>query len=341
VVWGGRVFAAGASKTRREAYCLDAETGRLLWRRGVGLGDREPPPTLHEMTGYAASTAAADGERLYVIFATGHLAALDFAGRLVWERRVDVAPDIYGHAASLLLHGGLLLVPVDLTTPEADKSHLMALNPATGETVWDIPRPVMGSWTTPIVIDAGGREELITSARPWVIAYDPASGREYWRVKCVDGDSAPSPIYAAGRVIVANIYARLNAIRPVGSGDVTATHLEWSVEGDLPDICSPLSDGELVYVLSSGGMLSCYDIADGALVWKQQLAGRYRSSPSLAGGRIVLISEAGEVTIAATGRAFREIGRARFGEPVHSCPAFAGGRMFVRGEKAVYCVGVG
>ncbi len=339
LVWGRSIFVTGADRNRREVYSVDAQSGRLVWAYQVAPDYDGPTPRTHGMTGYAPATGTVDAERVYSIFPTGHLVALDHAGNHVWERWFDMSEDIYGHASSLLLYGGLLIVQIDLGKPDIGRSHMVALDAATGETVWEVPRPVQGSWTTPIVIEADGRTELITSAKPWVIACDPLTGAEYWRVRCVEGDSAPSPIYANGHVYVANIYAELTAIRPGGSGDVTDTHVSWSVRGNLPDICSPLSDGELVWVLSTGGVLSCHDTADGERVWSESLGMRFRSSPSLIGDRLYLFSEAGDAAVIAAGREFRRVGGGRMGEPVFSCPSFAHGRMYIRGERHLLAFG--
>jgi len=342
VVWRDRIFVTGADASRREVYCLDAQTGELLWTTPVAE-DWTGTPTTHAMTGYAAATGTTDGERVYEVFPTGHVVALDFGGRPVWRRWFDMSEDIYGHASSLVLHGEMLYVQIDLGKPDIGKSHMVALDRLTGETVWDIPRPVQGSWTTPIVIDTGEREELVTSARPWVIAYDPATGEEYWRVRCVEGDSAPSPIYANGHIYVANIYAELTAIRPGGEGNVTGTHVSWSRRGRLPDITSPLSDGELVWTLSTGGVLECHDADDGALHWRERLGMRFRSSPTLCatpfGDRVYLLGEAGECLVIAADREFRLLSAGHLGERVYSSPAFAHGRMYVRGVEHLLCVG--
>lgn len=340
VIWNDHLFVTGADEKTREVYCLDTASGRRLWTAAIAFGEAtDPPLRLHEMTGYAAPTGATDGERFYAVFPTGHVAALDFSGALVWQRHFPMHEDIYGHSSSLVLHGNLLYVQIDLGKPDIGKSHLVALNRLTGDTVWDIPRPVQGSWTTPIVINTGAREELITSAKPWVIAYNPVTGEEYWRVRCVEGDSAPSPIFANGLVMVANIYAELTAIRPGGQGDVTETHVAWSVRGQLPDICSPLSDGKLVFTLASDGLLSCYDAVQGDQLWTENLPGRFRSSPALAGDKLILFSETGDAFVLAAAREFRQLGAGRLGEAVYSTPAFAGGRMFVRGQQHLFCIG--
>ena len=339
IVFGDRLFVTGADEDRREVYCLDAHTGELLWTVPVAEGEDCPVERVHGMTGYAAPTGATDGERIYECFPTGHVLALDFDGNALWERRFDFSEDIYGHASSLVLHGELLYVQIDLGKPDIGESHMVALDRATGETVWDIARPVQGSWTTPIVIDANGREELVTSAKPWVIAYDPATGEEFWRVRCIEGDSAPSPIFANGRIYVANIYAELTAILPGGSGDVTDTHVDWSVRGQFPDMASPLSNGELVWTLHTSGVLSCFDAGTGEEQYAERLAPRFRASPSLVGERVYLTGEAGEGLVLSAGREFEQVGGGSFGEDVYATPSFAHGRMYVRGTGHVFCMG--
>ena len=338
IVWGDRLFITGADERSREVYCLDAHTGEIIWTRPIAE-EWTQAPRIHGMTGYAAPTGCTDGEHIYQSFPTGHVVALDFDGELLWERHFDFSHDIYGRATSLVLHEGLLIVQIDLGKPDIGRSHMLALDASDGETVWRVERPVQGSWTTPIVIDTGERTELITSAKPWVIAYNPATGEEYWRVRCIEGDSAPSPIYASGRIYVANIYAELTAIVPGGSGDVTRTMVSWSRAGQLPDMTSPLSDGRLVWTLSTSGMLGCWDAVTGEPQYQQRLPGRFRSSPSLAGDLIYLFSEAGEGIVVSAGREFEQIATSSLGERTYSSPAFAHGRMYVRGTEHLFCIG--
>lgn len=338
VIWHDRVFVTGADEAQREVYCLDAHSGELLWTTMVG--DGQPAPRIHAMTGFAAPTGTTDGEAFYAVFPTGYTAALDFSGNLLWERWFDMSEDIYGHASSLILADDLLIVQNDLGKPRTDLSYMVALDRRSGETVWQVNRPVQGSWTTPIIIESEGRRELITSAKPWVIAYDPATGEELWRVHGIEGDSAPSPVFAGGHIYIANIYATLKKIRPGGSGDVTASHLVWSVKGTLPDITSPLATAELVFVLATHGALSCHDARDGSLLWRETPGGRFRASPSLVGERLYVFNEAGEGIVVAADRQYSELGRGRLNESVYSTPAFAHGRMYVRGETHLFCIAV-
>jgi outer membrane protein assembly factor BamB len=234
----------------------------------------------------------------------------------------------------------MLLVLLDQGSGDDGLSALIALEAHSGKTVWQTQRPVPNSWASPIVINTGGREEIVTCGSPWVIGYDPATGTELWRADCLGGDVAPSPIYANGLVFGVNASYYLAAIRPGGQGDVTKTHIAWTAEEGLPDICSPVSNGELVFLLTTyGGILTCYDAQDGSLVWENKLGTAFRSSPTLVGNRLYLMSQSGVMFIVEAGREYQELGSAELGEASNACPAFLDGRIYIRGKEHLYCIG--
>jgi len=342
VVWADRVFLTGATEKQREVYCFDAGTGKLLWRRPVSTpaGSREVP-RVEEGAGFAAPTAAVDGRRVYAIFANGDLACFDFGGSQLWAKSLGLPDNDYGYASSLTTHRHLLIVQYDqnMDAEGRSRSQLIALDGATGRVAWVTDRDVPDSWATPIVAETPRGWQLITSADPWVIAYDPADGREIWRAKCMAGDVAPSPTYGAGLVFAVNSEAELVAIRPDGTGDVTTTHVAWTAQADLPDICSPLCDGKRLYLLTSDGLLTCYAAGDGKKLWQHELETTFHCSPSLAGDRIYLISQGGLTWIVAAADAYEEIAKAELGENCDTCPAFMDGRIYIRGEKHLFCIG--
>jgi len=341
IVWGNRVFLTGATESESEVYCFDADSGELLWQRAVENvpGSSFETPEVMEDTGFAAPTAVTDGQRVYAIFANGDLVCFDFDGNRVWAKSLGVPESIYGYASSLAIYQNLLLVLFDQGDAEDDLSKLIAFDSLSGRTVWETQRLVPNSWASPIVINTGEREEIITCANPWVIAYEPVTGKELWRADCLSGDIAPSPIYANGLVFATNEYAYLAAIRPGGEGDVTETHIAWKAEDGLPDICSPLSNDELVFLLASYGILTCYNTQDGSVVWEQDLEASFKSSPSLVGDRVYLMSDEGVMFIVAATEEYKELGRAELGENVHACPAFMDGRIYIRGKENLYCIG--
>jgi len=341
IVWGDRVFLTGATEYESEVYCFNADSGELLWKKAVENvpGNTLETPEVMEDTGFAAPTAVTDGQRLYAIFANGDLVCFDFDGNRVWAKNLGLPENMYGHSSSLTMYQNLLLVLLDQGEADDDLSKLIAFEASSGQTVWETQRSIPNSWASPIVINTGKREQIITCANPWVIAYEPDTGKELWRANCLDGDVAPSPVYAGGLVFATNEYAYLAAIRPDGEGDVTETHIAWQAEDNLPDICSPLSNGELLFLMTSYGILTCYDVQDGSMVWEQDLEASFKASPSLVGDKVYLLSEEGVMFIFAAAREYKEFARAELGENCNTCPAFMDGRIYIRGKENLYCIG--
>lgn len=342
VIWGNKVFVTGADEKRREIYCFDATTGAQLWKEPVGTPQsaaREPPDVLED-TGFAAPTAATDGRRVFAIFANGDIAGFTTEGKRLWARSLGTPENMYGHAASLMMWRNLVIVVFDQAYAKDEKSKIMALDAATGTTVWSTPRPVANSWVSPILINHQGREQIITSADPWVIAYDPATGKELWKVDCMKGDVAPSPVFANDLVYVASDQACVAAIKPDGSGDVTETMIAWKNEdAGLPDMSSMFCDGPRVYTLVFG-VLHAFDALTGEHLWKHDTDTSFQSSPSWVNGRIHLLSSDGEMIIGeASAEGFKETGRAALGEGAGASPSFAPGRIYLRGKKHLFCIG--
>jgi outer membrane protein assembly factor BamB/polyferredoxin len=356
VVWNDRIFLSGATADTREVYCFDAGSGKLLWQQQVLAAPHSTaePPEVAEQTGYAASTMATDGRRAYAMFANGDLAAFDFSGKLVWARSLGVPKNAYGHASSLAMHRDRLLIQFDQGTEDDGLSKLMALDGPTGKTVWETPRKVPNSWPSPIVIDLSGQQQIITCADPGVIAYNAEDGKEVWRAKCLEQDVGPSPVFADGVVYAANEWPALSAIRANGQGDVTETHILWTAEDNLPDTVSPLATGDLVFTLATYGILTCFDAKTGEMLWDKEFDdATFTSSPSLVGGRLYILGEVeeedaeGELVPRTKAWIFevdREgakiVGEGTLAEGCVTSPAFLDGRMFLRGRKHLYCIGL-
>ncbi|MBN2327280.1 MAG: PQQ-binding-like beta-propeller repeat protein [Candidatus Omnitrophica bacterium] len=342
IVWGDRVFLSGADENAKEVYCYSLETGALLWKNPVEnvTGNTGEKPRIFEDTGYAASTMACDGARVYAIFPDGDVICFDLDGKRIWARNLGLQENVYGYATSLVFYRNLLLIQYDQGDVDDDLSVLYALEGKTGQTVWRTVRPVAGAWTTPIIISAEGGDQIVTCSDPWVIAYELEAGTELWRADLLDTDLAPSPIFAQGLVFAVLPNETLYAINPNVRGDATESGVVWSKDCPAPDICSPVSNGELIFLLGGAGDLGCYDAKNGELIWEHFFDDIFQASPSIAGGWIYLLSEEGVMYRV---KAARELQLAestsKVDEWVRSSPAFMDGRIVIRGDKNLYCVG--
>ena len=353
IVCGNRVFLAGADGKERAVYCFDANTGALLWQRNVATSTTQEDS--YDETGYAIPTVAMDGSRVFAAFGTGTVACFTYNGDAVWSVDFGLPDNLYGHASSLLVAGGLLIVQMD-QNPEwppgapgwVYHSKLLALDPLTGTTVWsasDEQREVEASWSSPILIDTSGKLQVITVARPVVFAHDPATGTELWRVNddtgVGSGDTIPSPAYAGGKVVV--LGSEVVAISPEGSGDVTATHVEWTTDSPDHGVPSPVGDAACVYILDEQGTLSCLNTADGSTRWVHTLSSsksEYSASPILAGGHLYCLRNDGHTTVlAVSSSGAKEVGTGTLNDSeCVATPAFADGRIYIRTATSLYCI---
>ena len=341
IVWGDRVFLSGGDARKREVICLDGKTGQVLWRQPVEHVPGAPtkPAEVPESTGYAASSMATDGRRVYVIFANGDCAGFTLDGKLAWSRSFGALKNPYGNATSLATWHDRLIVQLDQGDNEDNLSKLYALDGRTGKVVWQTPRKVGGSWASPIVIEAAGKGQIITLAVPSVIAYSAADGSELWRVDGLNGEITPSPVFSGGLVLVPSPSEALMAIRPDGQGNVTKTHVAWKFEDNVPDVTSPLGNGELVFMITTSGMLTCLDAKDGKKQWDHDYETEFHASPSLAGNRLYLFSQKGSAVVVAAAREFKELFRTEMSDGFHASPAFAADKIFLRGLTNVWCLG--
>jgi outer membrane protein assembly factor BamB len=342
LVFGGHIFLSGADKTHRAVFCLNAADGKLLWQKPCEVlqSGKPEPPKVMEDTGYAASTMATDGQRVFAIFPNGDVFAHDLKGERKWGVALGMPDNVYGHASSLACYLDRIIIQYDQGSSADDgKSALIALDAATGKEVWRTKRPVPNSWGSPLVITADGHAQVVTTADPFVISYDPQTGKELWRTKCLTGDVGPSACYADGVVYAAANMAGLFAIRATPKGDKKAGDVLWEGKEGLPDTCSPATDGKLVFVISNYGSIVCYNAPDGKKLWEQEMRTQFQSSPVIVGNRVYVADTKGVTYILEAADTYKPIGTGQLGEPVRATPAFVDGRIYVRGDSNLYCLG--
>jgi len=341
LVWSNRVFLSGGDASQHEIACLDTKTGAVMWRQPIVNVPGSPAkvPEVPDSTGYAAASMATDGRRVYAIFANGDVAAVALDGKPVWSKSFGELKNAYGHATSLATWRDRLIIQLDQGEAEERRSKLYALDGTSGRVIWQKDRKVGSSWTSPIVIEAAGKPQIITLAIPNVIAYAATDGAELWRADCLNGEVTPSPVFAAGLVLVASPSEKLVAIRPDGQGDVTKTHLSWTNEDNVPDITSPVASAELVFTVTSAGLLSCFDLKDGKKLWEHDFEMECHASPSLVGNRLFVLGQKGAAVLVEAARQYKELFRTEMGDAFDASPAFAQDGMILRGATNAWCIG--
>ena len=335
-------FQAHASVSLYAAE-FDAKTGEML--RNLELLTVKQPPPIHATNSYATPTPVADRQRLYCHFGPLGTAALDLeSGKVVWNQRFKF-DDITGPGSSPVLWRDKLIFPCD----GVDQQFVVALDAATGEVAWKTPRPKIDAegkhrraFSTPLVVEHGGGEQVIVPAAQWVCSYDPASGRELWRVNCGQGQHAtiPRPVFMDGLVYVCTGYMKpqLWAIRVDGSGDVSDTHVAWKFEKQVPEISSPVIVGDEIYFVSALGIATCLDVKTGALHWQHRLGGNFGASPLAAAGMLYFCSQEGVTTVVTASREYRELAKNQlFGQTLAS-PAVCGDSLLIRADRTLYCL---
>ncbi len=332
IIWEKKIFLSGADRNTQIVYCFDADSGDILWQTELNdiPGSPERRPSVGDDTGYAAPTMTTDGERVFAIFATGDIACLDFEGKRIWAKNLGMLDNHYGHSSSLITYQDLLIVPFDQNTG----GRLLALRARSGDIVYDQPRDAEISWASPILVDTGGRMELILNSAPFVMSHDPRTGQELWRVKCMLGEVAPSPAYADGIVFAVNDYARLVGIKLTETPEVV-----WEYIDDLSEVASPLATKELVFMAASFGTLSCFDSKTGERYWFHDFDEGFYSSPILVGDKVYCMDMFSVMYIVKAQKEFELISQNELGEHAMTIPAFMHNRIYIRGEKHLFCIG--
>ena len=258
----------------------------------------------------------------------------------MWRKRFPYESQ-HGNGGSPTLYKDLLIFSCD----GSDTAFVVALDKQTGAERWKTHRrtPADQAYSTPLVIRVGDRDQLVSVGAFRAAAYDPDTGREIWRVGYADGFSnVPRPVFANGLVYIATGFQEpsLIAVRPDGTGDVTRTHVAWTLRRSAPHTPSPLAVGDELYVVSDIGIATCLDGRTGETLWRERLGGNYSASPVFADGRIYFLSEEGVATMLAPGKTFRKVAASTLDGSTLASMAIADGSIFIRTDSSLYRLGV-
>ena len=331
-VWVTTAIDGGGTSLR--AIAFDVETGRELVNAEVFQVKR--PAGINPKNSRASPTPIVEGDRVYVHFGADGTAALTTSGEIVWKTRLPYESQ-HGNGGSPILYGDLLIVSCD----GSDSAFVVALDKRTGKQRWRTWRrqPWDQAYSTPLLIRVAERDEVVSVGAYRAAAYDPSNGMEIWRVNYADGFSnVPRPVFGHGLVYIATGFQEpsLLAVRADGAGDVTKTHIAWTLRRGAPLTPSPLLVGDELYVVNDGGIASCLDARTGETIWVQRLGGNYSASPIFADGRIYFLSEEGMARVIAPGREFRVLATNKIEGDTLGSMAVAAGSIFIRTDSHLY-----
>jgi outer membrane protein assembly factor BamB len=344
VVLGKQVWLTTAPPdgTTRSALCFDRDTGKLL--HDVKVFDTPKPLyTFHAFNSHASPTPVIEPGRVYVHFGAAGTACLDTqTAKVLWKRTDFSCNHWRGPGSSPVLAGDKLM----LTFDGYDKQYLVALNKGDGTTAWRKDRAIRyrsdngdlkKAYGTPAVFVVGGKAQLVSPSAGAVIAYDPETGNELWRVRHPGMNAATPPLLADGLVLVTTgDPSRLLAVRPTGEGDVTATHVAWTCKSGVPNRPAPLVVGDLLYMVNNGGTVTCLEVKTGETVWSKRYTGNYTASPVFADGRLYLFDQDGKARVLRVGRAPQLEATNTLADGCMASPAVAGKALFVRTKTHLY-----
>ncbi len=331
-----------AKSIELKLIAVDFQSGSLL--KTIDLTEVEQPDAIHTVNSYASPTPVIDGPNIYCHFGTYGTFCIDRASaEVVWKRRLPLAHSV-GPGSSPFIYKDMLVLIQD----GLERQYVTALNKLTGTRIWEVDRPEMDApdgdhkkaFSTPIAItDSKGREQLICMASQWIVAHDPSTGKEIWKLYHGKGFSVvPRPVYANDVVYFSTGFGKpqLWAVRVDGDGDVTETHVLWKVTKGIPAKPSPLIHEGLIYVIEDNGVASCLDANTGEEIWKKRVGGKFSASPLLAGGHIYFGSHDGKVTVFKPGKSGEVVADNQLQGQIMASPAAVDNALVVRTAEALY-----
>jgi outer membrane protein assembly factor BamB len=352
VVSGDRVFVTSTTEEGQSCHviCLDRRTGELLWNTPVF---RQEVGKKRNENSYATPTPTTDGERVYAVFGSGRMVAVDYKGKVVWTNN-DVS--FYGHhglASSPILYNDLVIMPYDGSSDGENNrlgwkipwedAVLLAVDKESGSTRWRGKRGLSRlGHVTPNILRVNGRDQIVSGAGDRVQGFDPTSGELIWSIYSQGEGVTPSIVVGDGLVFSCSGFEAptIRVIRAGGRGDITESHMAWEQKKGVPSLASMLYVRPYLYSVTEQGIVTCFDAATGNVVSQERIDGKHTSSPIHADGKIYFLTEAeGETIVVEAGPKLKVLARNRLNEVCKASTAASDGNLFIRTEKSLYCIG--
>jgi outer membrane protein assembly factor BamB len=334
--------AAGAGPVRFVVEAFNRMDGRRLWTYELAAAGELPE--VHDKHNLASPSPVTDGERVYAVFGTGQVAAVDMSGKAVWtlnlSKQFGPFAINWGHGSSPVVHRNVLF----LVCYHDKASYILALDARTGKQLWKTDRPAgTTSYSTPLVVPAPAGDELIVNSSTGIDAYDAATGKPLWHFNEPSRFPIPVAMFDDGVIYLSRGYRSgpYAAIRPGGRGDISKSHVIWHVPTGAPYISSLVHYQGHLYMIGDVGVVTCVDARTGERVWRQRVDGVFTASPVAGDGKIYFVSESGETIVLKAGREPEVLARNTIDGRILASPAISGGRLFIRTDDTLIAVGAG
>lgn len=334
-IQGDRIWlttAADEGKSLR-AISVDRNTGAIL--QNVEVFRLKSQGNLNSKNSQASPTPVLEGDRVYLHFGAYGTACITQSGEIVWKTRLDYDNGQHGPGGSPVIYDNLLIMSCD----GQDVQYVVALDKLTGKVRWKKLREGYQAYTTPLVVRLPAGDQVISPGAFRAVSYEPRTGKELWQVRYGDGFSnVPRPVYSNGLVFICTGFQQpsLLAVRLDGRGDVTKSHIAWTLKRGVSLTPSPLLIGDELYMVSDNGVASCVDAKTGVPHWQVRLGGNHSASPVYADGRIYFLSEEGESVVIAPGKEFKALAKNQLDGPTLASMAVSKGSIFVRSQTHLY-----
>lgn len=342
ILWKGKLYLTAAvpqdSGYSLRTISLNESDGKILWNKEI-FQQPANSPRIHKKNSHASPTPViTPDEKLYIHFGHQGTACLDLSGKVLWKNNTIKYPPVHGNGGTPLVVGDLLFFSCD----GGRNPFVIALNRHSGKTAWKKARETDAkkkfSFNTPLLIKVNGKEQIISLGSNAVIAYEPNSGNEIWRCR-YDGYSViPRPVYGHGLIFLSSGYDRptFYAIKPTGKGDVTDTHIAWTLSKGAPHTPSPLLVGDELYIVSDGGIAQCLDAKTGKAHWRERVCGSISSSPFFADGKIYIHDESGKGIVLQAGTTFKKLAENDMKERTLASCAIGDNAFYLRTAAGLY-----
>jgi outer membrane protein assembly factor BamB len=347
IVWKDRVFVlmvywpegvAASEFPEHHIACYQASDGKQLWDSKVPPGPWNLSKDLRG--GYSAPTPCTDGERVYALFGSSELAALDVKdGKVLWRKEINPQGWDVAIGGSPILYQDTVLILAD--TRRADISRLIAYDKKTGDIKWEQKRPNLSfNHTTPLLIEVNGKPQMVVASSNALQGLDPADGKVIWWA--ANNGDVPTPAYGGGLVYSESGRGGPGiAVEPTGTGDVTKTLVKWKTAPIPEGYSSPTIAGDYVYRVHNPGILKCIKLATGEVQYSERLPQGVHSSasPVLTPDNQLYFAGGGKSVVIAVGPKFMVLGSSDLNDGGAASPAVANGHLYIKGGRHLYCIG--